>query len=131
MKFKIFIAVAVLAVGSLFVYNASNSSKTSDAEVLSYSTIESSISTGQATVYDVRTAEEYAESHIEGAVNHDLQDIQAEKYPDIDKDSEIYVYCRSGNRSSQAKALLEKAGYTNVTDLGGLSDVQAIGGELQ
>jgi rhodanese-related sulfurtransferase len=40
------------------------------------------------------------------------------------------VYCRSGNRSSQAATMLKAAGFTNVTDLGGLSAVEKIDGKL-
>ena len=37
-------------------------------------------------------------------------------------DSEVIVYCKSGNRSSQAKEILENLGYTNVYDLGAISN---------
>ena len=83
-----------------------------------------------AHLLDVRTKEEFDEGHFVRAELFPLQDIEAGKLPDISKDSKIYLYCRSGNRSSQAKALLEKAGYTDVTDLGGLAGVQRIGGNL-
>jgi phage shock protein E len=39
-----------------------------------------------------------------------------------DKDQRIYLYCRSGNRSGQAKAILQELGYTNVVNAGGLED---------
>ncbi|MCA9349361.1 rhodanese-like domain-containing protein, partial [Candidatus Saccharibacteria bacterium] len=64
------------------------------------------------------------------AVNFDLQLMQAGQLPNIDKNTKIYVYCRSGNRSAQAASLLKQAGFTNITDLGGLSDIQNLGAEL-
>ena len=96
---------------------------------LSFSEVQRNLVSG-AHLLDVRTKEEFEEGHFVRAELVPLQGIEAGKLPDISKDSKIYLYCRSGNRSSQAKALLEKAGYTSVVDLGGLADVQRIGGNL-
>ena len=96
---------------------------------LSFSEVQRNLVSG-ARLLDVRTKEEFDEGHFVRAELFPLQDIEDGKLPDINKDSKIYLYCRSGNRSSQAKALLEKAGYTSVVDLGGLADVQRIGGNL-
>ncbi|WP_156366686.1 rhodanese-like domain-containing protein [Microbacterium sp. No. 7] len=72
-------------------------------------------------VVDVRTPEEYAAGHLDGAQLLDLTggDLAA-AVPSLDPEAEYLVYCRSGNRSSQAVALLERAGFTDVTDLGSL-----------
>ena len=83
-----------------------------------------------ATLLDVRSSEEYASGHFAGAVNLDVKNIRAGKLPDSAKTQPLYVYCRSGNRSAQATELLKAAGYTVVTDLGGLDDVKAMGGAL-
>ena len=80
-----------------------------------------------ALVLDVRTPEEYAESHAVRATNLSLQDIQAGTLPSVAKDSEIVVYCRSGNRSAQAVMLLKQAGFTNLQDLGGVDAAKAAG----
>lgn len=96
---------------------------------LSFSEVQRNLVSG-AHLLDVRTKEEFDEGHFVRAELVPLQEIEDGKLPDINKDSKIYLYCRSGNRSSQAKALLEKAGYTSVVDLGGLADVQRIGGNL-
>ena len=40
--------------------------------------------------------------------------------PDLNQ--EILIYCRSGNRSSQAAKKMLEAGYTNVYDFGGIND---------
>ena len=79
---------------------------------------------------DVRTKEEFKEKHIKGAVNLDVNDLNKVELPKADKDKEIYLYCKSGNRARQAKIILEKAGYKNVKNLGGLDDVLKIGLEL-
>ena len=48
----------------------------------------------------------------------------------MNKDTKIYLYCRSGNRSATAQQLLQKQGYTNVIDLGGLGDLTKLGFSL-
>ena len=99
------------------------------ARVSEFAVIQSKINDG-AQLLDVRTAEEFDSGHFAGAINLDVEDIIAGKLPDAAKDTQLYVYCRSGNRSAQAVSLLKQAGFTNITDLGGLTDVESIGGTL-
>ena len=74
-----------------------------------------------AIILDVRTAEEYASGHLEGAELLDFNSgAVAAAIPSLDPEAEYLVYCRSGNRSGQAIALMEQAGFTNVTNLGSL-----------
>ena len=74
-------------------------------------------------ILDVRTAEEYAQMHIPGAINIANESIGNEEIPELpDKDQLILVYCRSGNRSKQASEKLAKLGYTNVVEFGGIID---------
>lgn len=94
------------------------------------SDIQAAVNAGKAALLDVRTKAEYDSGHVPGAVNLDNQDIQAGALPAVEKNIPLYVYCRSGNRSAQAAATLQRAGYQAVTDLGGLSDVEALGARL-
>lgn len=72
------------------------------------------------TVIDVRTPEEYAEGHIEGAQLIDFySDTFAEEIAALDPDGEYLVYCRSGNRSGQAVTLMQQSGIDQVWDLQG------------
>lgn len=72
------------------------------------------------TVLDVRTPMEFAQGHIDRAVNIDFQGNNFEKEVlDLDKDAPIAIYCRSGNRSSQAVKVMEKLGFTNLYDMDG------------
>lgn len=74
-------------------------------------------------ILDVRTAEEFAEGFIEGAINLPLDSIEKDAENIIDStDSTILLYCRSGNRSAQAGKLLKSLGYTKVYDFGGIID---------
>ena len=71
---------------------------------------------------DVRTAQEYSEKHIPGAINIANESIGSEDIPELpDKDPLILVYCRSGNRSKQASEKLVKLGYTNIVEIGGIN----------
>jgi phage shock protein E len=131
---KIFIVIAgimVLLVGGFFLFSEPSSDEslspqTSNSEV-SIETVNNDIENG-ALFLDVRTPEEYADSYISGATNFTLQDLQQGKLPNVEAQEKIYVYCRSGNRSAEAKTILENSGFTNVVDLGGLEDVVSIGG---
>ena len=73
-------------------------------------------------ILDVRTASEYAAGHLDGAQLLDMNAGEvAEAIPTLDVDAEYLVYCKSGNRAGQAVQLMEEAGFTNVTNLGSLS----------
>ncbi len=74
-------------------------------------------------ILDVRTAAEFNEKHIPGAINIPNETIGTDAIPELpDKDQLILVYCRSGNRSKQASEKLVKLGYTNVVEFGGIID---------
>jgi len=56
--------------------------------------------------------------------------VEAGQFPDVTKDAKVYLYCHSGHRAGIVLAAMKKAGYTDVTSLGSLTDVQALGGTL-
>ncbi len=75
-----------------------------------------------ATVIDVRTPAEYADGHLDGAVNIDLQSGSfAAEVSALPADASYIVYCRSGNRSAQAVEVMRQAGFTRVVDAGGIA----------
>lgn len=79
--------------------------------------------TPASKLIDVRTAEEFAEGAINGAQNIVLENGDLEKaLPTLDKEAAYSVYCRSGRRSAVAVELMKQAGFTNVTDLGGIEE---------
>ena len=71
-------------------------------------------------ILDVRTPEEFRQGYIEGAA---LLDYYAPDFRDrfaaLDRDATIFMYCRSGNRSSHVLALADKLGFKQVYDLSG------------
>lgn len=92
----------------------------------------SATETAPNVIIDVRTPKEFAEGHIEGAVNIDLSsETFGESIAALDMSDSYGVYCRSGNRSAQAVAQMKEAGFTNVRDLGGMTDAaQELGREI-
>lgn len=82
-----------------------------------------------AVIIDVRTPEEYAEGHLEGAINVNLQSGAFEQeIAEQPLGGSYIVYCRTGNRSAQAVAIMNELGFTDVTDAGGVSDASAATG---
>ena len=131
MKKIVWIVIGVIIVAAIaWLFGNNNETSTDTTNTLTFAAIQEEVDADTASLYDVRAEEEYAAGHFRGAKLHDVQDINQGTYPDEPKDKKIYVYCRSGNRSSQAASALEKAGFTNVVDLGGLGRVQSMGGTL-
>lgn len=78
---------------------------------------------GNVTVVDVRTPEEFAGHHIEGAVNIPNETIGSGRPALLpDGDAVILIYCRSGRRSREAAMKLIGMGYGHVYDFGGIND---------
>lgn len=75
------------------------------------------------TVVDVRTPEEFAMGHLDGAVNISLtsgnfeQEIQS-----LDPTGKYIIYCRTGNRSAQAVDIMTDLGFENLHDAGSMED---------
>jgi phage shock protein E len=90
--------------------------------------LSASATTGdQQMIIDVRTIEEWNSGHLASAQHLELQLVAVgieQLVPD--KSQQLYLYCRSGNRSGQAKTLVEAMGYTNVVNAGGVADAGAL-----
>lgn len=79
------------------------------------------------TIIDVRTQEEWTAGHLASAQHLQLELISESITGVIeDKDQTIYVYCRSGNRSGQAKLILDAMGYNNVINAGSLQNASEL-----
>ncbi len=71
-------------------------------------------------ILDVRTPEEFAEGHLEGAVMIDFHgDDFASQLGELDPDVPYLLYCRSGNRSGQTTEILRDLGFGDVADIDG------------
>ena len=80
-------------------------------------------------VLDVRTPEEFAEGHLDGAVLVDFYDADfAEQLAALDTNVPYLVYCQSGNRSGQALGVMEQLGFSSAADVdGGIAAWSAAG----
>ena len=74
-----------------------------------------------ALLLDVREEEDYHAGHIPGSTFISLQAIPTPVLQTVsDKGTPLFVYCYRGNRSRYAVSILKEAGYTNVTNIGGI-----------
>lgn len=82
-----------------------------------------------AVVIDVRTFDEYAAGHLEGA---QLTSVEAPTFAqdiaELDPDGTYLLYCRSGNRAGVALDAMVAAGFTDVTNLGSVEEASEVTG---
>lgn len=114
--------------GLLFVGGCASSPAVEDAPATQNASWQEM--TAGNVVIDVRTPEEYASGHAPEAQNINLNGGSfAEEVGKLDPNTTYVVYCRSGNRSAQAAAIMRQEGL-DVIDAGGLGDIQNAGAQL-
>jgi phage shock protein E len=118
---------AVLALGGC----ASGETQTvTDTPVASATTVTSEVVSAQefatvlqeldVVILDVRSPEEFAQGHIDRAVNIDINGPDfAGEVAQLDPSTTYAVYCKSGNRSAAAVSVMTDQGFTSLYDLGG------------
>ena len=108
----------------LIVFCLAGCSNNVDDSMVNYMEAKEKIINEGAILVDVRTKEEYDSNHIDGASLLTLDTINEESASKVidNKNSVIIVYCKSGNRSSQALTILKNLGYTEVYDLGSINN---------
>jgi rhodanese-related sulfurtransferase len=106
--------IAIFAVGSL-----SSCSNQEPIDIKSY-----------AEVIDVRTPEETASGHLDGALLFDINGGKfAEQISTLDKSANYFIYCRSGNRAGGAIDQMKAARFTGeLTNGGSLADAASATG---
>ncbi|MFT6976962.1 MAG: phage shock protein E [Shewanella psychromarinicola] len=78
------------------------------------------------TLIDVRTVEEFAAGHIDGAINIPFDQIVPELAKlNLAKDTDLVLYCHSGRRSGIAQESLVKQGYSNTYNAGGFDTLMS------
>jgi len=69
---------------------------------------------------DVRTPEEFASAHIDGAINIDIRSADfEEQIASLDQDAVYFIHCRSGKRSTRACNIMEERGFKYLHNLEG------------
>lgn len=78
-----------------------------------------------AVIIDVRTPQEFASGHIDGAVNIPYDQIgkSIDSLKGVKKDSPILLYCRSGRRSAIARSVLDGQGFSQTMDGGAMTSL--------
>lgn len=121
-KFIFMMTLGLIVVGTSACFNAGDNAG-DNAELIE--AVEN-----DAFIVDVRTPEEFSEGSAPGAVNIPLSEIESQLGQFKGK-GEIIVFCRSGNRSGQAKKILEENGFEKVLNGGTWQEVKSIIEEVE
>lgn len=110
--FKVIFIVTALLTATLFISTLVSTARVTGDEIV---------------IIDVRTLDEWNAGHLATAKHLQLDQV-AESINTVvaDKNQQVFLYCRSGNRSGQAKIIMDSLGYTNVTNAGGLNSASEL-----
>lgn len=122
---------------SALVYFVSCQDSTTNGQVkenISVDVFEKKIlETPNVQLIDVRTAEEYADGHLKGARNMNVnREDYKEQFNTLDKNRPVYVYCLSGGRSGNAAKIMQNMGFREVYNMeGGFMKWDAAGKHIE
>lgn len=122
------ISVGIALLSAYGAKSQQNQSKASEEKVrpsgISPEEAQKRLKSGEDIILlDVRTQGEYEEKHIPGSTLIPLDALKKRAGAELpDKDKVVFVYCRSGNRSTAASNILAELGYKKVYNLGGITD---------
>ena len=106
------VVVAILSIATVFA-----ETKIADVSVTEFQAL---VAQNDGIILDVRTPDEIAQGHIGGASMLNIYDEDFERKLNLmQKDKPIYVYCRSGGRSSRAAQILGESGFSEIYNLEG------------
>lgn len=121
--------VLMLWAGALCACNTTTADSGNDASTQEQATIAKNVDVTQFSEHaskddvillDVRTPNEYENGHIHGAKNIDINSADFdEQIGNLDPSKPVYVYCRSGGRSSNAMRKMQQAGFVEIYNLNG------------
>ncbi len=118
-------AVALVLLSAIFSIGGCTSATETTVEKIdaqaAFELIQQNQGNPDFVVLDVRTPQEYVEERLADAVNLDFYEENFRSDLDkLDKARTYVVYCRTGNRSAQAAAIMEELGFQRVYDAGGI-----------
>ena len=125
-RIYIVLIIIILVGGAMFIFNKKDKNVENEVAIKNVSMdeiVQIMNENEDYIILDIRTFEEYNEGHIPNAIcipNETIGEDTISKLPN--KEQLILIYCRSGNRSKQAAKKLEKLGYTNLVEFGGIID---------
>ena len=116
MKRILLVTFAALLLAGCSGSKKAENNKVGEITLMHVNDFEALVQKHEIRVIDVRTSHEYADGHIAGAENIDVQ--KPDFIEHLRPRGSIAVYCRTGRRSHQAALLIAEQGY-DVYDLGG------------
>lgn len=123
---KTSLLIFILSIGMLTT--ACSQQHQSGGNVISADSLKASMNHSEIVILDVRTPEEFAEGHVEGAVNIDYRNANFSSQIDkLDKKKKYEVYCRSGHRSEESAKLMNEKGFKVANVTGGILEWQSKG----
>jgi rhodanese-related sulfurtransferase len=130
-----FFALAILALVAIFAVAACDSGEAAGergAYTVDAAEAVEMIESGERTIIDVRSPGEYAQSHVVGAINIDVDGADfSDRIAELDPEEPYLVYCRSGRRSALAAGQMEDIGIEDIADAGGLGDLARAGAPVE
>jgi rhodanese-related sulfurtransferase len=120
LKIIILSCLALFLTGNLFLAGCSEVLAKKEPALISPEKVAEILKTQKDSyiILDVRTKEEFDSGHLDSAVLIPVDELET-RYGELSKDKPIIVYCRSGNRSAKAAALLISKGFSQVYDMSG------------
>lgn len=118
---KLIILFSAIVVFLMVLASCSKTSKGEQVvELISVDEMDSLLELDKVQLVDVRTPEEFAAGHIEGAINIDYRDPNFKQMlTKVDKTKPVAVYCKKGGRSNACSKVMEKEGFVKIFDLRG------------
>ncbi|WP_299106518.1 rhodanese-like domain-containing protein [uncultured Tenacibaculum sp.] len=114
----------IIVLVGLFLLMLSCISQDKQVKQVSVNNLQEVLSTNKAQLLDVRTPKEWEQGIIEGAIKINLfeENFEEEVLEKLTKEKPVYVYCRTGGRSSKASELLLKNGFEVYNVAGGYNE---------
>ena len=102
------------------VYNAADGMEEHEYATVTYTNItgsqfeELATKNKDAVILDLRDSKDFEKKHAENAINIPMDEFESKMSQLKDKNQEIYLYCNTGTRTSEASQILEKNGYKKI-----------------
>lgn len=122
--------IIILSVGLMSTACSQQKKEQSEGSIplITADSLKASMGNPKIVILDVRTPEEFAEGHVQGAVNVDYRSADfAAKVDKLDKTKSYEVYCKSGRRSGESVKLMKEKGFNAASVTGGILEWQSKG----
>ncbi|MDP6922373.1 MAG: rhodanese-like domain-containing protein [Lutibacter sp.] len=119
----------IVFLASLILFACTGKQTTDKAEVAVLAPAVFKVKSVGHTLVDIRSPEEFASGHLQGAVNINYFDENfLTQLATFNKEQPLFIYCRSGNRTAKASPAIRASGFQKLYDLaGGIKQWKASG----